>query len=256
MPPRQTTPACRSLRAADNGWNQLNREIVRCSRCPRLIEHSQAIGRVKRRAFLQESYWARPVPNFGTPPAPIMIVGLAPGAHGANRTGRMFTGDQSGVWLYRALHRAGLATSPHSIDRDDELRLVHCVITSACHCAPPQNRPRADELANCGEWLRRSLEICRPKVLLALGRIAWEAVVQIALDRGWLQSTRPKFHHGHVARLTEQVVLIGCYHPSQQNTFTGRLTEPMLDEIMDLALGWAGLRSMTRAASKLTRGKP
>ena len=220
----------------------MNLAIESCKRCPRLTEYCAAIGREKRRAFQDQEYWAKPVPNFGGALARILFVGLAPAAHGANRTGRMFTGDQSGVWLFRALHRAGLATHGSSQSRHDDLRLLHCTITSACHCAPPQNKPSIQEIANCRPWFGETMALAQPRVIVALGQIGWNAVWAYAVEQKWISGRRMAFGHGRIQPLAEQRVLLGCYHPSQQNTFTGRLTEAMLDEIMELASRMAGLR--------------
>jgi uracil-DNA glycosylase family 4 len=227
-------PGPRSLSA-------LNRQIVACARCSRLVRHCQAVAREKRKAFADEEYWGRPVPNFGAVLASILVVGLAPGAHGANRTGRMFTGDRSGDWLYRALHRAGLATQPTSVTRHDGTELVDCLITAAGHCAPPGNKPTVGELANCEPFLVQTLRLCQPKVLVALGAIAWHSVCRLPglLVAG---SRKPRFGHGAEAPLTASRWLVGSYHPSQQNTFTGRLTEPMLDEVFARAVELAGTR--------------
>jgi uracil-DNA glycosylase family 4 len=176
-------------------------------------------------------YWARPIANFGDHRARLLIVGLAPAAHGANRTGRMFTGDRSGEWLYRALHKAGFATRAESFHRDDELRLIDCAITATCHCAPPDNKPTREEIAACRTWLSATFDAVPARVYLALGQIAWQSVVDEARRRGWLQGRRPKFGHDAQASLGDQRWLLGSYHPSQQNTFTGKLTEPMFDRV-------------------------
>lgn len=212
-------------------WDLLNREIVACRTCERLIRHCQSIGQQKRRAYLDWDYWAQPVPNFGPSSAELLIVGLAPGAHGANRTGRMFTGDRSGEWLYRALCRAGFASQAESTSRDDGLRLINCVITATCHCAPPDNKPRRDELEHCSLWMDRTLDLLPTRVFVALGQIAWKSCLDHFAKRDWMSGRRPRFEHGAEFALTEQRCLIGSYHPSQQNTFTGRLTEPMFDSI-------------------------
>jgi uracil-DNA glycosylase family 4 len=216
-------------------WNELQRRIVACERCPRLREHCREIARVKRAAFADWDYWARPVPNFGQAPAPLLIVGLAPAAHGANRTGRMFTGDRSGEWLYRALHKAGFANQPNSIRLGDGLALRGCAITAVCHCAPPDNKPALDEIANCRQWLIETIDLVQPRVLLALGSIAWKAVVSQAKSRGWHSGRIPPFGHGAKHALAGSRWLLGSYHPSQQNTFTGVLTEPMFDKVFVLA---------------------
>lgn len=220
-------------------WAKLNAQIVGCERCPRLRTHCQSIAAEKRRAFLDWEYWGRPVPNFGDPAAWLLIVGLAPAAHGANRTGRMFTGDRSGEWLYRALHKAGLANQPNSANRDDGLTLRGCAITAVCHCAPPDNKPEPAEILACQPWLNATVDLLPVRVIVALGQIAWKATLELAQARGWqigdgTSKARPKFGHGVVAKLGDKW-LIGSYHPSQQNTFTGRLTESMLDAVFAAA---------------------
>ena len=206
----------------------LAREIVSCRACPRLVAWREEVGRVKRRAFADEVYWARPVPGFGDPVPWLVIVGLAPAAHGANRTGRVFTGDRSGDVLFAALHRAGLASQPTSVSADDGLRLVGCRVTAAVRCAPPANRPDPDERARCLPFLRRELDLCAgARVVMALGAIGWDAALRtLAPPRPW-----PRFGHGARARIGG-LWLIGCYHPSQQNVFTGRLTPAMLDDVL------------------------
>ena len=212
-------------------WDALNRRIVRCDKCPRLLDYCRQVATEKRRAYLDDTYWGQPVPNFGADDARLLIVGLAPAAHGANRTGRMFTGDRSGEWLYRALHKAGFASQAASASRDDGLRLLGCAITAVCHCAPPYNKPTIDEIANCADWLTKTVDALPVRVLLALGQIAWKSTVDECLTRGWLSGRRPKFAHAAEVPLAEDRWLLGSYHPSQQNTFTGRLTEPMFDGV-------------------------
>jgi uracil-DNA glycosylase family 4 len=214
-----------------NAWETLNRRIIDCDRCPRLRDYCRQVGTEKRRAFSDWDYWARPVPNFGDRRARLLIVGLAPGAHGANRTGRMFTGDRSGEWLYRALFKAGFASQPASVSRDDGLTLVDCAITAVCHCAPPDNKPLPAEIANCRGWLDQTLDLVEPRVLVALGQIAWRAAMAAARRRSWHAQSVPKFGHAVKVPLAEGRWLLASYHPSQQNTFTGKLTEAMLDAI-------------------------
>jgi uracil-DNA glycosylase len=218
-----------------NGWQRLNQDIVACERCPRLREYCQAVAREKRRAFLACDYWGRPAPNFGDPRARLLLVGLAPAAHGANRTGRIFTGDRSGDWLFRALHKAGFANQPTSTDIADGLKLTDCAITAVCHCAPPDNKPAVDELDQCRPWLEQTIDLLPARVFLALGQIAWQSMARLARGRGWLKGRLPKF--GHAARfpMKGDRWLVGSFHPSQQNTFTGRLTEPMFDQVFTLA---------------------
>lgn len=216
-------------------WEKLNQRIVACDACPRLRDHCRQIAREKRRAYADCDYWGQPVPNFGDPRAKLLLVGLAPAAHGANRTGRMFTGDRSGDWLFRALHKAGLANQPTAVDRQDDLRLTGCAITAVCHCAPPANKPTGEEMNNCETWLTQTFDLSPAKVILALGQIAWRGVVGEALRRDWLPGPRPKFAHEAHIQLAGGRWLVGSYHPSQQNTFTGRLTEPMFDSVLQLA---------------------
>jgi len=202
----------------------LNQEIVECRLCPRLVEWRERVAVEKRKSFIDQEYWGRPVPIFGDFDADRMIVGLAPAAHGANRTGRMFTGDRSGDWLFAALFRAGVASQPVSVSADDGLKLRGAVIVASAHCAPPDNKPLPSELANCNPFLRRALE-CRPwKSVLCLGGIAWDNVHRT------LGLRKAPFGHGRVTSIEGYPRIVGSYHPSQQNTFTGRLTEPMLDE--------------------------
>lgn len=205
----------------------LNQNIVACTRCPRLIEHCTEVARVKRRAWLDWEYWGKPVPSFGDPDARLLIVGLAPGAHGANRTGRMFTGDKSGDFLYRALHRNGFASQPESRSADDGLVLKDAWITAAAHCAPPDNKPTPDELANCSRWFQQELELLkRVRVVVTLGAIAHHSYLQV---RGEKFSASPFGHNLLHDGLLPPV--LASYHPSQQNTSTGRLNQEMLDAV-------------------------
>jgi uracil-DNA glycosylase len=216
-------------------WDRLNRRIVACERCPRLREYCKTIAREKRRAFADWQYWGKPVPNFGDPAARVLIVGLAPAAHGGNRTGRVFTGDRSGDWLFRALHKAGFANQPHSASADDGLRLIDCAITAAVHCAPPDNKPTLDEIANCREWLDQMFDLLQPRVMIALGQLAFRAVLTQAKRLNWWSGPLPRFGHAETVALADERWLIASYHPSQQNTFTGKLTEAMFDQVFTLA---------------------
>ena len=220
-------------------WAKLDRRITACNRCPRLRDHCAEVARVRRRAYRDQSYWGRPVPGFGDRRARILLLGLAPAAHGANRTGRMFTGDRSGDWLYGALYRAGLASQPTSTSRDDGLRLSGAYVSAVCRCAPPANRPTTDEMAHCENYLDLELEWLRSlRVTVALGKIAWDAALRrVARAGAGLPRPRPSFGHGAEQRLVlrtgrRPVWLLGSYHPSQQNTHTGRLTRPMLDAVI------------------------
>ena len=214
--------------------------IVRCRACPRLVAWREEVARVKRRAYRDEVYWGRPVPGFGDPAARIAVVGLAPGAHGANRTGRMFTGDGSGDFLHAALHRAGLASQATSRSRDDGLRLRGVYVTAAARCAPPANRPTPGELARCAPFLDRELEALRPRVLVALGAIAWEACLgHLARAGRKLPAPRPRFGHGAELGVPGGPALLGSYHVSRQNTQTGRLTPAMFDEVLGRAVEMA-----------------
>ena len=211
---------------------KLEREIVRCERCPRLREWCSEVARTKRKAFADETYWGKPVPGFGDPQARIWILGLAPAAHGANRTGRMFTGDKSGEFLYAALHRAGFANQPTSDSRDDGLMLKGVWISSAGRCAPPANKPTPEELATCSAWLDRERKaLPEVRVILALGAIAWDAALALLAT---IPKPRPKFSHGAHVELGG-LQLLGSYHVSQQNTFTGKLTPRMLDAVLATA---------------------
>jgi uracil-DNA glycosylase family 4 len=203
--------------------------IVDCFRCPRLVEHRERVGREKVRRYQEWEYWARPVPSFGDPEAHLLIIGLAPAAHGGNRTGRIFTGDRSGDWLYGALHEAGFANQPTSVHRDDGLRLSDCYITAAIHCAPPGNKPLLTEFANCRPYLLDELTLLsRVRVVVALGGIGFATYLSARRQLGMaVPSPLPKFGHGREYEMGG-VTLLGSYHPSQQNTFTGKLTHEML----------------------------
>jgi uracil-DNA glycosylase family 4 len=212
--------------------------VVDCRACPRLVEWREQVAREKRRAFADEDYWGRAVPGFGDPAARILVLGLAPAAHGANRTGRMFTGDRSGDWLYAALHRAGLANQPTSTDVDDGLALTDVWVTSPVKCAPPANKPTAEERHTCAPFLEAELELLDIQVIVALGGIAWAAALA---EFGW-EGRKPRFGHGAEYRLPTGQLLLGSYHVSQQNTFTGRLTEEMLDAVFARAGEVIGVR--------------
>jgi uracil-DNA glycosylase family 4 len=221
-------------RLNSNAWRVLQDEVIECTRCPRLVAHCKEVARVKRRAYRDWEYWGKPVPAFGDPRAELLIVGLAPGAHGSNRTGRMFTGDMSGNVLYRVLHKTGFAGQAASVSRDDGQRLVNACITAVARCAPPGNKPTREELANCRPYLERELDLLRNvKVVVALGRVAFDSYLGILQGRGLIRS-RAAFMFGH-NRVFEigpgQPVLIASYHPSQQNTSTGKLTEEMLEAV-------------------------
>jgi len=217
-----------------SGLLALHREIVRCRACPRLVAWREEVARVKVRRFRDWTYWARPLPGFGDPRARLLIVGLAPAAHGGNRTGRMFTGDRSGDFLYAALHRAGFANQPTSVRKDDGLRLSGAFITAPCRCAPPANRPLPEELARCSTWMDREVAaLPRVRVVLALGGIGWGAALAHFVRRGFpMPRPRPKFGHGAESRIEGGPVLLGCYHVSQQNTNTGKLTPAMIDAVL------------------------
>lgn len=215
---------------------QVNAAIVTCEKCPRLRSYCAAVAREKRRAFHDEKYWGKPLPGFGDPKAYLLIVGLAPAAHGGNRTGRMFTGDRSGDFLYAALHRAGFANQPIATSRDDGLQLIDCYIAAAGRCAPPDNKPTPEELDNCRPYLIEELRLLTQAcVIVALGKIAFDTVLMVLADRGVaIPKPRPTFGHEVIYRLGGYT-LIGSYHPSQRNTQTGLLTPAMFDRIFQRA---------------------
>ena len=217
---------------------QLTNEIIQCRKCARLVAWREEVARVKRKAYIDQEYWGKPVPGFGDPEARILVVGLAPGAHGSNRTGRNFTGDASGGFLYPALHRAGFANQPTAVSREDGLMLKDLYLAASARCVPPENKPTLEEMNNCQPYLEREMEILKPKVIVCLGRIAFERVLRIYSVRnpGW------KFGHGALFRFDDGTWLLCSYHPSQQNTLTGKLTVEMFDEI------WA------KASSLLEKG--
>jgi uracil-DNA glycosylase family 4 len=232
----------------------LRAEIVACRACPRLVAWREEVACTKRAAYRDEDYWGRPVPGFGDPQAVIVLLGLAPAAHGANRTGRMFTGDRSGAWLYGALHRAGLANQGDAERADDGLRLRGAYVTAAVRCAPPANRPSPEERDRCLPFLPRELEaLGRARVVVVLGAFAYDALCRALGDA--MPRPRPRFAHGLEVTAGRWSIL-GCYHPSQQNTFTGRLTAPMLDAVIARAMELAGLeraRAARPARSRRTR---
>jgi uracil-DNA glycosylase len=217
----------------------LQQQIIACELCPRLVEWRTAVAQEKVRRFEAQDYWGKPVPSFGDPQARMLILGLAPAAHGGNRTGRIFTGDRSGDWLFRALHRAGFANQPTSVSRNDGLKLTDCYITAVIHCAPPANKPSPDEVSNCRPYLLREIDLLRNvRVVVALGRVAFEtAMLAIGLPetKSTARVRRPQFGHGAEVELRTGVTLVASFHPSQQNTFTGKLTESMFDLIFDRA---------------------
>ena len=226
------------MRRSPPSLSALDRRVIRCRACPRLVRHREEVARTKRRAFQNEDYWGRPLPGFGDPRARLLIVGLAPAAHGANRTGRMFTGDRSGDFLFAALHRAGFANLPTSARRDDGLVLRGCRLTAVVRCAPPGNRPEPDEGDRCLGFLIEELALLpRVRALLALGGFAFDGTLRCLRAAGHrVPSPRPRFAHGAVHRLGgDAPPILCCYHPSQQNTFTGRLTPAMLDRTLSRA---------------------
>lgn len=243
MIPTSRAPRARrpSPGAAGVALRRLEAELEACRACPRLVAWREEVARVRRRAFAAEAYWGRPVPGFGDPRATLLVLGLAPGAHGANRTGRVFTGDASGEFLYAALHRAGLADRPASRARDDGLRLRGAWLSNAARCVPPGNRPAPGELARCAPFLWRELQALRPRVVLALGAIAWDAALGALARAGHATPRpRPRFGHGAELALPGAPALLASYHVSQQNTRTGRLDAAMFDAVLRRALALAG----------------
>lgn len=222
--------------------SDLEREVTGCRACPRLVAWREQVAREKRAAFADEEYWGRPIPGFGDPDARVLLLGLAPAAHGANRTGRVFTGDRSGDFLFAALHRTGFANQPTSVARDDGLALTDCWVTAAVRCAPPANKPTPAERDRCLPWTVRELELLpRVRVVVCLGQFGWDAALRLRTAAGHAP-LRPKPRFGHGVEVdADPWALLGCFHPSQQNTFTGRLTPGMLDDVLlcarDLAAG-------------------
>ena len=226
--------------SVENSLRVLNQQVIACRKCPRLVAHREKMARMKRRAFRFEAYWGRPVPGFGDPHARLLIIGLAPAAHGANRTGRMFTGDRSGDFLYARLYEAGFANQPVSRKRDDGLRLHGAYIAAAARCAPPDNKPSPEEIANCRPFLDRELDLLRPRAILALGRIAFDGYLRLLRDRGVLPPRGAfTFRHGASYDLPDPqgrsgkvLRVYAAYHPSQQNTQTGRVTPVMYRRVL------------------------
>jgi uracil-DNA glycosylase family 4 len=213
---------------------ELNKKIITCRKCPRLVAWREEVAHTKRKAYLNWDYWGKPVPGFGDPHARVLVVGLAPGAHGSNRTGRQFTGDASGDFLFLALFRAGFASQPKATSRDDGLSLKDIYITASGRCAPPKNKPAAEELDNCQPFLEREIGVLQPKVIVCLGRIAFDRVLRICSARNpaW------RFAHGAIFRVENGPGLVCSYHPSQQNTLTGKLTVEMFDAL------WAQVKEL------------
>ncbi len=212
---------------------KLQRKITACTLCPRLTEYRQDVARKKRRMYMEWEYWGKPLPAFGDPDAQVLLLGLAPAAHGGNRTGRMFTGDRSGDWVFGTLHRFGFASQPESTHRGDGQSLTGAYITAALRCAPPLNKPSREELATCQPYLLRELELLtKVRVVVALGRIAFDAYLRLLREQGLaVPSPRPRFGHGAVHEMPDGRLLVCSYHPSQQNTQTGRLTQEMFDGV-------------------------
>jgi uracil-DNA glycosylase family 4 len=215
---------------------ELEREVISCRRCPRLVAWREEVARVKRAAFSGEEYWGRPLPGFGDPGARVLVLGLAPAAHGGNRTGRIFTGDRSGDWLFGSMYRTGFANQPTSVSRDDGLTLRGAYVTAAVRCAPPANKPLPSERDNCQPYLERELSLLESvRVIVTLGSFAWDAALRVMRAVGEpIPKPRPKFGHGASAEVG-RFTLLGSFHPSQQNTFTGKLTEPMIDAVFERA---------------------
>jgi len=227
--------------AAAASLAELTAEVSVCRACPRLVRWREDVARTKRASYAAEPYWGRPIPGWGSTTPAVLVVGLAPAAHGGNRTGRVFTGDRSGDWLVASLHRVGLATQATSIDADDGLELVDTRMVAAVRCAPPQNKPTTAERDTCAPWIEAELTLLvdHVRVVVALGSIGWDATLRSFRSLGWqVPSPKARFGHGAEAVLADgdrEILLLGSYHPSQQNTFTGKLTEPMLDAVLGRA---------------------
>jgi len=226
--------ACPDLSALDDA-------VIQCCACPRLVAWREYVAAHPAPGYTSADYWSKPLPGFGDPHAPIMVIGLAPGAHGSNRTGRMFTGDKSGDYLFGSLHRVGLASAPVAVSADDGLRLTSVRLTAPVRCVPPENKPTALERRRCGPFLARELELVKPRVVVVLGGFGWHAVCQTLAEQGWpMPKPKPKFSHGALVELIQaagglNITLLGCYHPSPHNTYTGRLTPEMLDAVFTQA---------------------
>lgn len=223
-----------------NNLTKLEKAICDCQKCPRLVKWTRNVAKEKRKSYENETYWGKPVPGFGDAKPKLLVVGLAPGAHGANRTGRIFTGDRSGDWLYRAMHKQGFANKPESINKKDGLKLINARVLTAVRCAPPDNKPNIKERDNCKNWLDIEWQLIEKnlKVVIALGSFAWKQSLEILKDQGFVAKTKSKFSHGAkivFQKNNHQITLLGSYHPSQQNTFTGRLTESMFDSVFGSA---------------------
>jgi uracil-DNA glycosylase family 4 len=243
--PVAKTPAQVRRLAANADLDDLDARISVCRACPRLVRWREDVAHTKRASFADQPYWGRPIPGFGSATPSILIVGLAPAANGANRTGRVFTGDRSGAWLFASLHRVGLATQPTSVDAADGLELIGTRMVATVRCAPPQNKPTTTERDTCAPWIEAELGLLadHAKVVVALGGFGWDATIRSYAALGWRAAgPKPRFGHGAEVTLSGgggSVTLLGCYHPSQQNTFTGRLTEPMLDGVFARATALA-----------------
>jgi uracil-DNA glycosylase family 4 len=235
------TVRCMAVARTDEALARLAREVHSCTRCPRLVAWREAAAAEPPRRYRGDRYWARPLAGFGDPGAGVLVVGLAPAAHGGNRTGRIFTGDRSGDWLFASMHRTGFASQPTSVHRDDGLRLNGAYISAVVRCPPPANRPTPAERDNCLPYLVRELELLEDaRVLVALGAFAWDGALR-GLGAYGVEVPRPRPRFGHASEATVgDRVLLGCYHPSQQNTFTGKLTEPMIDAVFSRARELAG----------------
>lgn len=220
--------------------NQLEEAICNCKKCPRLVKWTKDVAKEKRKSYENETYWGKPVPGFGDKKPKLLVVGLAPGAHGANRTGRIFTGDRSGEWLFRAMHKAGFTNQAQSINKKDGLKLTDARVITAVRCAPPDNKPTIKERDTCNKWMDLEWKFIEKdlKAVVALGSFAWKAAIDILLEQGFVPKEKVKFSHGAKCvylKQNHEITLLGSYHPSQQNTFTGRLTEAMLDQVFGTA---------------------